>query len=180
MQLDERTERIRQLVEPLARAEGLELVGVDFQGGKRGAARLAVYLDRPGGVTVEELAALSRQLGDLLDVHDLIEGRYVLEVSSPGLDRLLSRPEHFRQVVGGRVRVRTREPIDGRSNFVGVIEAAGEEEVMIKLPGETNARAIPYGMIKRANYQYDFGADPIGYGRRGKRGKNPEKPGEEG
>jgi len=180
MQLDERTERIWQLVEPLARAEGLELVGVDLRGAGRGAAKLAVYLDRPGGVTVEELAALSRQLGDILDVYDPIEGRYVLEVSSPGLDRVLSRPDHFRQVVGGKVRVRTREPIDGRSNFVGVVESASETEVMIKLAGETNARAIPYGMIKRANYQYDFGAHPIGFGRRGKSGKSPEKPGEEG
>ncbi len=177
MQLDERTERIWQLVEPLARAEGLELVGVDLRGGGKGAAKLAVYLDRPGGVTVEELAALSRQLGDILDVHDPIEGRYVLEVSSPGLNRLLCRPDHFRQVVGGKVRVRTREPIQGRSNFVGVVEAAGEVELMIKLPGETSARAIPYEMIKRANYQYDFGAHPIGPG---KRGKSPEKPREEG
>ena len=105
------TQRVWELAEPLALATGLELVDVQFRP-EAGRLVLRLLIDRPeGGVTLDELARVSREVGDLLDAHDPVPGRYHLECSSPGLNRPLVREAHFRRAVGRRVRVRTRQPL---------------------------------------------------------------------
>ena len=99
-------ERVWEIAEPLVTHEGLEMVDVEFRRESRGMV-LRLYLDRESGVSLDDLSRVSRQLGDLLDVHDAVPGPYTLEVSSPGINRRLRRPEHFLRYLGKRVRVRT-------------------------------------------------------------------------
>jgi ribosome maturation factor RimP len=155
-------ERAWVLAEPLAQQEGLEIVDAEFRREGRGLI-LRVFLDRSGGsseqigggVTLDELARFSRQLGDVLDVHQVIGGSYTLEASSPGVNRRLRVPSHFTRYVGKRLRVRTTQPLDGRRTFLGVLrEVAGDGILMGELPGE---RFIRFAEIAQANHEFDFG-----------------------
>src|SRR5262249_39803889 len=128
-------ERVWEIAEPVVIQEGLEVVDVEFRRESRGMV-LRLYLDRSGGggVNLDDLARVSRQVGDLLDVHDAVPGTYMLEVSSPGINRRLRRPDHFRRYIGKKVRVRTATPHGGRRMFVGVLEAVDAEGVQLSEP----------------------------------------------
>jgi ribosome maturation factor RimP len=146
---------IWKIVEPVARAAGLELVDVEYRREGRGNV-LRLLMDRPGGVSLDELSTASRQLSDELDVHgDAIPGPYVLEVSSPGINRPLTRPEHFPAFVGKRVHVRTRVPLAGRHSFRGTLQSVGAEGIVV-VADDAAAHAIPFDVIARANYQHAF------------------------
>jgi ribosome maturation factor RimP len=82
---------------------------------------LRVFIDKPGGVNINDCALISRQIEDVIEVEEIVPHRYVLEVSSPGLDRVLKREIDFQRFCGEKVRVKTREPLDGRRNFKGRI-----------------------------------------------------------
>src|SRR3984885_11001061 len=115
-------EKVREVAERVATSSGLELVEVEFLGGGK-SRRLRIVIDKPGGVTHEDCANLSREVGTILDVEDAIPGgEYLLEVSSPGLDRKLSRPADFERFTGSRVKLMTREPVDGNRHFEGLLE----------------------------------------------------------
>ncbi|MBR9979852.1 MAG: ribosome maturation factor RimP [Desulfatitalea sp.] len=116
-------ERVWQLAEPLCRDEGMELVHVAFHREPAGRI-LRLYLDKPGGVTLDDCATISRQLGDLLDVALETQGAYRLEVSSPGERRPLGRVSDFERFRGHRAQVRISRPINGRKNFTGTLEGA--------------------------------------------------------
>jgi ribosome maturation factor RimP len=145
---------VREIAEPLAIQEGLEVVSVEHHPAG-GRTLLRLYLDREGGVTLDELARVSRELGDLLDVRNVIDGPYTLEVSSPGINRPLERPDDFRRFVGKRVRIRATEPIDGRRNFLGTLASVSAEAVELQLPDGTRA-VVSFAAIARANYEHDF------------------------
>src|SRR6266849_2237658 len=126
------TQRVWELAEPLALAGGLELVDVQYRP-EGGRIVVRLLIDRPaGGVTLDELTRVSRELGDLLDAHDAIPGRYHLECSSPGVNRPLLRPAHFARAVGRRVRLQTREPISGRRHFHGTLVAADADRIAVE------------------------------------------------
>lgn len=149
------TQRVWELAEPLALAAGLELVDVQYRP-EGGRVVLRLLIDRPaGGVTLDELARVARELGDVLDAHDAVPGSYHLECSSPGLNRPLLREEHFRRACGQRVRVRTREAIGGRRNFLGVLESVTAEVVTVTDPA-IGPMQIPLAAIERAHVEYDF------------------------
>jgi ribosome maturation factor RimP len=149
------TQRVWELAEPLALATGLELVDVQYRP-EGGRVVLRLLIDRPtGGVTLDELARVARELGDVLDGHDAVPGSYHLECSSPGLNRPLLREAHFQRARGQRVRVRTRDPIGGRRNFHGVLDAVTSDAVTVVDPA-TGPVAIPFAAIERANVEYDF------------------------
>ncbi len=117
-------ERVRGIAERVAASSGLEVVDVEFRGGGGKARMLRVFIDKPGGVTHEDCALYSNEFGTILDVEDVIPGgAYTLEVSSPGLDRKLSRPADFERFVGSRVKLMTREPVDGNRFFEGRLES---------------------------------------------------------
>ncbi len=118
----------------------IELVAVE----KSGPEALRIYVDHSAGV---DLALCERVTGQLADL--LID--YSIEVSSPGSDRPLSKPEHFRRYLGRRVRVRTRDALEGRRNFTGTIEAADEQGVQVALSDEDNHVTIPHERIHRSN-----------------------------
>jgi ribosome maturation factor RimP len=111
-------ERIKEIAERVASSSGLELVEVELCGGGK-ARRLRVFIDKPQGVTHEDCANYSREIGTILDVEDAVTGSYVLEVSSPGLDRKLFKPTDFERFQGSLVKFSTHEPINGNRHFAG-------------------------------------------------------------
>ncbi len=137
---------LEALLEPAVSRLGYELVGVEYHGGRR--ALLRVYIDREGGVSVEDCQRVSRQVSGLLDVEDPIPGPYTLEVSSPGLDRPLFREADFRRFAGRVVRIRTDVPLEGRRNFRGVLRGLRGGEVLVEVDGIE--LALPVERIEQA------------------------------
>lgn len=149
-------ERIRAIAERVAGSEGLELVAAEWAGGTgRGILRLTI--DRTaGGVSHNDCQSVSEQVGAILDVEDLVPGRYVLEVASPGLDRRLYRPADYERFRGRQVKVvlkRRREELGGR-RFKGELEGLAEGVVRFRLEGR--GLEVPYEEIERANLVPEF------------------------
>lgn len=156
VRLDPMAERVATLLGPHVERQGYTLVSVEYHKGTR-SSLLRLLVDRPdGGIGLDDLERLSPVLGDLLDVYDPIEGRYTLEVASPGLNRPLVRLADFAAVRGGRVRIRTHRALDGRKTFVGVLAAVGEDSVEVDDEPSGRRMRIGFGEIKGANYEYDF------------------------
>ena len=128
---------VRQIAERVAASNGLEVVDVEMHGGGN-SRMLRIVIDRaPAGVTHEDCANLSREVSTILDVEDVVPGgSYVLEVSSPGLDRKLSRPTDFERFTGSRVKLTTRNPVDGNRHFVGRLESFHDGHLTLELDGE--------------------------------------------
>lgn len=124
----------------------LELIALE----RPAAETLRIYVDHPGGVDLARCEQVTRELGDLLE-------SWSLEVSSPGADRPLTKPAHFRRVVGRRIRVRTGEPIDGRRNFTGTLTDADDLAVSLEVDGD--AVRIPLAGIDRSNLIAELGGD---------------------
>lgn len=116
------TELTAQLAAPLAQEQGCTLWDVEYVK-EAGTWILRVYIDKEGGVSINDCEAVSRPLSDKLDEVDPIEGSYTLEVSSAGADRALKKPEHFAAFVGSEVEVRLYRPVEGRKEYVGVLES---------------------------------------------------------
>lgn len=155
--MDATITRVWELAVPLVEVEGLEIVDIELRHeGGRGGRVLRLYLDREGGPTVDDLTRVSRQLSELLDAHDAVDGAYTLEVSSPGINRPLKKPEHYARCVGKRIRVRTRELIGGRRSFLGTLEAVLEDK--IELNQEGAQYEIPFTVIEKSNYEHDWSA----------------------
>jgi ribosome maturation factor RimP len=131
----------RPLAESLCDAQGLELVYLEYLR-ERGGRVMRLTIDKPGGVTLEDCAAVSRELGDILDVHLPDIGRYHLEVSSPGPRRRISREADFERFRGHRAKIRTLNPINGQKNFSGVLEGLSAGTVTLNTGQATVAIAI--------------------------------------
>lgn len=115
-------DQVRAIVERVASSQGLEVVEVELRGGGK-ARMLRIFIDKPNGVTHEDCANVSREVGTILDVEDAMPGGpYTLEVSSPGLDRKLSRPADFERFQGSRVKLTTRNEVNGNRHFEGRLE----------------------------------------------------------
>jgi ribosome maturation factor RimP len=142
--------QIAALVEPSISALGFTLWGVEYSGSGRSTV-LRVYIDSPAGITVDDCARVSRQLGSILDVEDPIGGEYTLEVSSPGLDRLLFTLQQTRDYVGERVDLRMRFPIEGRRRFRGVLKAVNEDALLVSVDG--GEFSLPYDAVERARVE---------------------------
>lgn len=128
-------ERLEALLAPVLEAMGYELLCIEHRQG--GRQRVRLYIDRPEGIGLEDCEQVSRQVGGVLDVNDLIPGEYVLEVSSPGDDRPLVKPDHFSRFMGQRVRIRTVAPSGGRRNFTGLLVGSTPESIEMEVDGQT-------------------------------------------
>lgn len=136
---DDIATRITALAEPVVADHGVELVEVEVRGA-RGSRVVRVVADADDGLDLELIADLSRELGDRLDADDLVDGRYTLEVSSPGVDRPLRTPTSFRRNIGREVRVvRGREAIDRgeKGELTGTLDAVDDEGLMLTVDGDT-------------------------------------------
>jgi ribosome maturation factor RimP len=141
-------DRVEKAIQPVLEGEGFETVLVEYVARSR---ILRLYVDHADGITVDDCGRVSRLVGDLLDAEGLsdeIEGRYTLEVSSPGLDRPLVRPAHFKRFVGRKIRVTTQVAQEGRRKLTGELATADDEG--IRLVSEGRSYAIAYGTIARA------------------------------
>jgi ribosome maturation factor RimP len=166
-------ERIIELIEPAVESEGLELVELECLRMKtRWLVR--IFIDREGGATLDDCTAVSHQAGDLLNVHDLPPGPYTLEVSTPGLDRPLTRDKDFEKYRGARVRIRTREPIEGSRNFLGTFVEYTTEGGRRIVTVDVDGRIVPIDRenIQKANLEYERPAAGAGKKAPGK-GKKP-------
>ncbi len=153
---EEILEKVRQLAAPLATQEGMELVDVEFGGGG-GRQILRIYIDRQGGVSLEDCTSVSRALSAALDVEDPLQGSYDLEVSSPGLDRPLRTPEHFQKYAGEKVRVKTFGPLpecENRKTFVGILKGYENGKVVVDVDGKVFN--VPHGQVSKANVEPVF------------------------
>ena len=135
------------LAEPLCAAEGLELVHVEFQREANGRI-LRLYIDKPGGISLDDCVDVSRQMGDILDVNLEEIGPYSLEVTSPGPRRPLAKHQDFERFKGQRAKITTSRPLNGQKNFTGVLAGLSGEQVNLQI-GEENI-VIPYQDISKA------------------------------
>jgi ribosome maturation factor RimP len=151
--------RITELAESLLASLGMELVEVEYRREGRDMV-LRIFLDREGGVTLDDCAGVSRELSALLDVEDFIQGHYTLEVSSPGLNRPLKKESDYRKYQGRLVKVRTFELFtddagNRRKTFTG--ELLGLEEGVVRLRlTEGQTAGIPLAKIAKANLEFEF------------------------
>ena len=148
-------EQIRQILYPILESMGLSLWDLEFH--KQGPQwLLRIFIDREtGGVTLNDCETLNRDLGAALDVEDIISHPYTLEVSSPGLDRTLSKPEHFARFAGSMVKIKTFQPINGQKVFRGTL--LGLVEGMVSMELETGVvLEIPLTGITKASLEVQF------------------------
>jgi ribosome maturation factor RimP len=126
-------DRVRAIAERVAATSGLEVVEIELRGGGK-SRMLRVFLDKPGGVTHEHCAQFSREFGTVLDVEDVVPGgSYVLEVSSPGLDRKLNRAADYERFTGSKVKLMTRQPVNGNRHFEGRLEGFRDGRLTLDL-----------------------------------------------
>jgi ribosome maturation factor RimP len=156
--MDATVARIWELAAPLAETQGLEIIDIELRReGSRIGRVLRLYLDKEGGPNMDNLSQVSRELSALLDIHDVVEGAYTLEVSSPGINRPLKRPDHFRPFIGKQVRVRTRDLVQGRRSFLGMLLDVMNDKIAVNQDG---ARVeIPFAVIEKSNYEHDWSAE---------------------
>ncbi|MDY0360470.1 MAG: ribosome maturation factor RimP [Desulforegulaceae bacterium] len=149
-ELSELRKKICELASPVCESQGLEFVHAEFSVNS-GMKILRIYIDKDTGVTIEDCAKTSRELSNLFDVKLEIPGKYSLEVSSPGLDRPLVKPEDFMKFRGEKVHIKIFEPLEGdsdRKNFKGIIKDSDENFTLIQL--ENGEIKIPFDKIKSA------------------------------
>jgi ribosome maturation factor RimP len=148
----ETIETIERLLTPILEEDDLELIDTEFRpSGKRWLLR--VYIEKEGGITISDCERVNRELGRTLDVEDVLDHPYTLEVSSPGLTRPLRTRKDFERYTGKQCKIVTSKPIEGRNDFAGEIIGTSEESVEIK--GKTGVFTIPICDIKKAHL--DFG-----------------------
>lgn len=165
-------DKVWTICEPAVRELGLELVEVEHLRAP-GRVVLRLYIDREGGVTVIDCASVSREVGHLLDAEDVMQGRYFLEVSSPGIDRVLRKPEHFERFRGREVRVRTKAPVRGKRKLAGRIASCSSDTLRIECEtGEV--LEVPLDSVEKASLrgELDFGKNRGGEPRKKRSGKH--------
>jgi ribosome maturation factor RimP len=148
--------RVSEILERVIAREGMELVHAEMTGGK--APTLRIYIDKPGGVTLDDCAAVSQRVGLILDVEDVIPHQYTLEVASPGLDRGLYKEADYERFAGLPARVRVSEPIEGQRNFHGKLiglDHEGEAPVAVIEEPDGKRRRLPLANIVKANVEIE-------------------------
>ncbi len=160
--MNRREDQIETLLTPTVEALGCELWGLEFLSHGR-HSKLRIYIERPEGVTVEDCERVSREVSDLLDVEDVLPGSYTLEVSSPGMDRILFKSAHFEANVGAVVDVRLNFPFEGRKHFVGVLAGLEDGEIVVRPGGPGGAEGgdgeeyvLPLENVQRARLVPQF------------------------
>ena len=155
-------ERVKDIAAKIAGESGIELVHVDLAGTKRDAV-LRIYIDKEGGVTIEDCSNISRSIEAVLDVEEhLIPSKYVLEVSSPGIERELYSLNDFRKFSGQLAKVKTRNGIDGQKTFVGQIVAVEDDKITID-DRTKGMVGFDYSDVDKANLKIDLSKE---FGRR--------------
>ncbi len=151
MEIKELETKVMGIVEPVVNSLGIRLDYLEIIR-MRGKLLLRIFIEKEGGVTIDDCESVSREVEAILDVEDPIPSSYVLEVSSPGLDRPLRGPKDFKRYIGKTARVVTSTPLQNQTFFLGDIENAGDDEVVLLLQGNKRV-VIPYKIISKARLE---------------------------
>ncbi len=141
-------ETLKEIIKPALDAIELELWGIELIG-QGGGAILRVYIEGPNGASIDDCAKATRQLSTILDVEDVMSARYTLEVSTPGMERILFEKSQYAMYVGKSIKVKLSQPLDGRRKYIGVLTQLDDDQVTLKL--EEDSVLIPFQIIKKAN-----------------------------
>ncbi len=145
--MSKKEQDLEALLTPTVAALGLRVWGVEYLGqGKH--SMLRIYIDRDEGVTIEDCEAVSKQVSELLDVEEALTSSYTLEVSSPGMDRVLFKPEQYAESIGETVDVRLNYPFEGRRRVIGALTGLENDEMVVQV--EDSEYQIPLSNVQRA------------------------------
>ena len=134
-------DELARLLEPTVERLGYELADLEVRlGGKGGLVR--IFIDKPDGIGLDDCEKVSLAVSAILDVEDPVPGNYDLEVSSPGLDRKLTKVEHFQRFIGETVKVQMRFPIEGRRRFRGTLVSVDDENIVVEVDGESHSLSL--------------------------------------
>jgi ribosome maturation factor RimP len=148
------------LLKPSIEALGYEFWGLEFAGARSNKGTLRVYIDHEQGISVDDCEKVSRQVGRILDVEDPIKSEYMLEVSSPGLDRTLFFPHQYAAYCGEILSVKAQLPIDGQRNFKGILQKVVDNKIIIT---EANKEvSIDFSNIQKAHLVIDWNSERSG------------------
>ncbi len=147
-------EKAKVIIEKVVSSEQIDLVDIEFKGSLNHRV-LRIYIDKPGGIAHSDCELVSNHVGVLLDVEDVIPGSYTLEVSSPGLTRKLTKEVDFARFSGRLVKIQTKQPLEGRRNFRGILMGLEGETVRVELSDQQRVQ-IPLNAIAKANLDIDF------------------------
>ncbi|HJZ69357.1 MAG TPA: ribosome maturation factor RimP [Blastocatellia bacterium] len=147
-------EAIGRIIERVGQREGFEIVHWEAVGPQSNFV-LRIYIDKPGGVNHGDCEVVSQQVGTLLDVEDLIPNRYILEVSSPGVERGLYKRADYERFAGSRIKLKTTEAIDGQRNFRGKLIGIANDAVTVDVDGR-GLMEIAYAQIAKAQIEFQF------------------------
>ena len=145
---------VTALIEPILDEMEIELVDIEYIS-EQGRWVLRIYVDNPGGITLDACSRVSREIGDLIEVKDIFHQGYVLEVSSPGLNRRLKKEKDFERAVGKNLKIRMVAPLEGQRNFRGRLQSF--QDGILCLSVKDDLILLPYGDVEKANLVYDFG-----------------------
>lgn len=164
------SDQLHELIAPVCVDAGYELVDIEYKQGGGNGALLRVYIDYPNGaeesIGFDDCEKLSRELSAILDVEDPILSKYSLEVSSPGIDRPLRTPEHFRRFVGQEAKVSLHQGLDGRRNFTGLLVEVSETGSSVTIKVDGNQFELPIADVSSAKLVPDWNALMKGQGKR--------------
>ena len=145
--------QVAYVVEPVLEEMGFELVDVNYLS-RQGRLVLVIYIDKTGGVTIDDCVKVSKEIGYHIDVGNMIENKYVLEVSSPGLDRPLTREKDFVRAAGRNIRVKMAKALSGQRHFFGRLVRFENSTIHLEIEG--NTVALPWRDVTKANLVYEF------------------------
>ena len=145
--------KVTELVSPVLDEMGFELVDIEYLS-QYGRWVLRIYADKEGGITLDECARVSREVGNLMDVKDIFPHEYVLEVSSPGLNRPLKKEKDFERAIGKKIKIQMVAPISGRRRFTGYLKEVMQGNVYLEI--DNNLFTLSRKDIEKANLVYDF------------------------
>jgi len=145
-------DRIFQLIEPIVQEEQCELLDVEFTS-DQGHKVLRVTIDKTGGVLVADCSRVSHSIEDLLEVENVVPGHFNLEVSSPGLNRPLRLKKHFERVLGQKIQVTTKEKIEGRKHYKGILRQIKSDDLVIEI--DNQEFKVPFKQLAKANLVYE-------------------------
>ncbi len=144
---------VSNFIEPVLNEMGFELMDIEYLS-ENGRWILRIYADKPGGITLDECATVSREVADLIEIKDLIKQEYVLEVSSPGLNRPLRKEKDFLWAIGKKVKLKMFTQIDGRHRFKGVLKKFKEGNLYLEI--DNHVFSLPFNDVEKANLVYKF------------------------
>ncbi len=148
-------EKVREIAERVGASEGIEVVEVELLGAGRHRV-LRIYIDKPSGVTHGDCEHISQNVGTILDVEDIVPGEsYTLEVSSPGVERKLTKPRDFERFTGQKIKVTLREPLENQRHWEGTLAAFGENKVTLEA---ASGKTIQFDLtqVEKANLKFEW------------------------